>query len=305
MKKFLSFLLSIIFTANIASAREYKENLYGNTWWQAFNVDDVLYEDKTDHQHLIIFENSMYGRVLALDGIIQITQRDAFIYGEMLSHLPILAHGNVKKVLIIGGGDGKTLFEVLKHKNVEKATLVDIDDTVVNLSKKYMPDLSNGAFEDPRAEIIIADGSLFTKETDEKFDIIILDTTDPIGPGEALFTKEFYSNCKKALKEDGILVTQNGVPFCQDEELINSYNRLSKEFENVTFYTAPIPTYVGGFMTFGFATNNKTATNVSKEELNKRFEASKIKGKTNYYNPEIHIASFALPEYIKNIFLKN
>ncbi|MDH5767074.1 MAG: polyamine aminopropyltransferase, partial [Gammaproteobacteria bacterium] len=189
--------------------KTYAETLY-DSYGQEFAVDKVYFENKTDHQHLVIFENAKFGRVMALDGIIQTTEADEFIYHEMLTHVPLLAHGNVKRVLIIGGGDGGMLREVCKHSSVEHITQVEIDDQVVDMCKEYLPNHSAGAYDDPRVNIVIDDGANFVRQCTDKFDVIISDSTDPIGPGDVLFTSDFYADCKQCLTEDGILVTQNG-----------------------------------------------------------------------------------------------
>ena len=177
----------------------YEETLY-DAYTQVFSVEDVYYEHKTEHQHIIIFHNSKFGRVMALDGIIQTTERDEFIYHEMLTHVPIFSHGSVENVLIIGGGDGGMLREVTRHDTVTGVTMVEIDRSVIEMCREYLPKHSNGAFDDPRLNLVISDGAEYVKTTDAKFDVIIVDSTDPIGPGESLFTKEFYSDCKRCLR---------------------------------------------------------------------------------------------------------
>ncbi len=264
----------------------------------ALDVGEVLYRDKTDHQDLIIFENATFGRVMSLDGAIQTTEKDEYIYHEMFAHVPILAHGSVKRDLIIGGGDGGAARQVLKHQQIE-ATLVDIDRTVIDLSARYMPSISGGAFEDPRLNIIVADGCRFVKETTERWDIIIVDSTDPHGPGEVLFTREFYGDCKSCLTDGGIIVTQNGVPFVQADELRDSYDRLGSLFRDVGFYLATIPSYVGGPLAFGWATDNTSLRSVSEAVLAERFLAAEIEA--YYYMPDIHKASFVLPLYVQKI----
>ena len=174
-----------------------------------------------------------------------------------------------------------------------------------DLSKKYLPMLSDGSLDDPRSEIIITNGAKFVKETISKYDVIIIDSTDPIGPGEVLFTEDFYRNCKNALLKNGIIITQNGVPYLQDDELKNSYNRLKSSFKNVTFYIAPVPTYVGGFMAFGFATDDDNAININEDEIAKRVKEANLIDNTLYYNSKIQSAAFALPNYIKNLFIKS
>lgn len=275
--------------------KNYTETLY-DSYGQEFQVDKLYFENKTDHQHLVIFENAKFGRVMALDGIIQTTEADEFIYHEMLTHVPLLAHGAVKRVLIIGGGDGGILREVCKHQSVEHITQVEIDDQVVEMCKKYLPKHSAGAYDDPRVEIVIDDGANFVNTTEKKFDVIISDSTDPIGPGGALFTVDFYAACKKCLNPNGILVTQNGVAYMQLDEVTTTNKRLQPHFKDHSFYSAAVPTYIGGIMTFAWATDNTEARTPSLETISQRFKQANIK--TRYYNPAIHLASFALPQYI-------
>ena len=275
--------------------KTYAETLY-DSYGQEFSVDKLYFENKTDHQHLVIFENAMFGRVMALDGIIQTTEADEFIYHEMLTHVPLLGHGNVKDVLIVGGGDGGMLREVCKHPTVERITQVEIDDKVIEMCKEFLPNHSAGAYDDPRVDIVIDDGARFVNTTERRFDVIISDSTDPIGPGGALFTTDFYADCKKCLKPGGILVAQNGVAYMQMDEVVTTNKRLQAHFKENTFYSAAIPTYIGGIMTFAWATDNTDVRNVSLEVLEQRFKAANIG--TKYYNPAIHKASFALPQYI-------
>lgn len=273
----------------------YTETLY-DAYGQTFRVDKIHYENKTEHQHLVIFQNARFGRVMALDGVIQTTEADEFIYHEMLTHVPLFAHGAAKKVLIIGGGDGGILREVCKHPEVESVVQVEIDAAVVEMSKQYLPHHSAGAFEDARAEIIIDDGAAFVKNTDRKFDVIISDSTDPIGPAEVLFSEDFYAHCKSCLNPGGIMVTQNGVAFMQLDEVTNTAQRLGPCFPHATFYSAAVPTYIGGVMTFGWASEHPDAQTVPLAVLQDRFEQSGIE--TRYYHPAIHQASFVLPKYI-------
>ncbi|MFC1589541.1 polyamine aminopropyltransferase [Pseudomonadota bacterium] len=282
--------------------KTYTETLY-DSYGQEFAVDKVYFENKTDHQHLIIFENAKFGRVMALDGIIQTTEADEFIYHEMLTHVPLMAHGKVKRVLIIGGGDGGMLREVCKHASVEHITQVEIDDQVVEMCKEYLPNHSAGAYDDPRVNIVIDDGINFVRECKDQFDVIISDSTDPIGPGDVLFTSVFYENCKRCLSEGGILVTQNGVAYMQLDEVTTTAKRLQPYFADRSFYCAAVPTYIGGVMTFAWATDNMALRGLSTETIAERFEAAKIK--CRYYNPAIHTASFALPQYILDALAEN
>ncbi|NQV22148.1 MAG: polyamine aminopropyltransferase [Rhodospirillales bacterium] len=275
----------------------FEESLHKG-YHQRLEITRVLLEEKSEHQNLIVFENPVFGRVLALDGVVQVTERDEFFYHEMLAHVPLLAHGNAKSVLIVGGGDGGILREVLHHP-VDQATLVELDRTVIDLCGEYMPALSNGAFDNPRTELVIGDGLKFVAETDQKFDVIIVDSTDPIGPGEVLFTSEFYRDCKRCLTPGGVLVTQNGVPFFQPDEVRNTWRRLGPVFGDVGFYTVPVPTYIGGLMTLGWATDNGDLRRTPVEVLSERASAAGLK--TRYYTPEIHAAAFALPGYISDL----
>lgn len=273
----------------------WSETLY-DSYGQSFAIDKIYFESKTEHQHLMIFHNAMFGRVMVLDGIVQTTEKDEFIYHEMLAHTPILAHGSAKRVLIIGGGDGGILREVCKHTSIEHITQVEIDQAVIDMAKEYLPKHSDGAFDDPRANIIIGDGVKFVSETREKFDIIISDSTDPIGPGEVLFSSTFYDGCKRCLKKDGILVAQNGVAFMQPDEVATTSKRLSPLFSDTCFYGAAIPTYIGGIMTFAWATNDIQCRMQDVTAIRQRYTAASIQ--TRYYNPDIHLAAFALPQYV-------
>ena len=187
----------------------YDEQLHSSIR-QGLRADRILHRETTDQQDLVIFENPLFGRVLALDNVIQTTEGDEFVYHEMLAHVPILAHGEVARVLVIGGGDGGALREVLKHP-VEQATLVEIDDQVIQLSRRHLPSLSAGAFDDPRTRVVITDGAKYVEETDDRYDLIIVDSTDPLGPGEVLFTERFYAGCKRCLEPKGIVITQSVV----------------------------------------------------------------------------------------------
>ncbi|MBB4862277.1 spermidine synthase [Pseudomonas nitritireducens] len=274
---------------------DYQETLYDG-YGQRFSVDRMLHEVRTEHQHLVIFENARMGRVMALDGVIQTTEADEFIYHEMLTHVPILAHGAAKRVLIIGGGDGGMLREVSKHASVEHITMVEIDGTVVDMCKEFLPNHSQGAFDDARLNLVIDDGMRFVATTTEKFDVIISDSTDPIGPGEVLFSENFYQACHRCLNDGGVLVTQNGTPFMQLDTVRNTAGRMNGLFADWHFYQAAVPTYIGGSMTFAWGSTNPALRQVDVATLAQRFAASGIQ--TRYYNPAIHQGAFALPQYV-------
>lgn len=274
---------------------EFCETLY-DSYSQEFRIDEMLYEVKTDHQHLVIFHNAVFGRVLALDGIIQTTEKDEFIYHEMMTHVPLLAHGNAERVLIIGGGDGGILREVTRHRSVNRITQVEIDQQVIDMCRHYLPRHSAGAFDDPRLQVVIDDGFSFVRNCPEQFDVVICDSTDPIGPGAILFQEEFYAACKRCLAPGGVMVTQNGVAYMQLDEVKTTARRFDRLFGDWHFYSAAIPTYIGGIMTFGWATDNPDLRHTGLAELKSRLAEAQIQ--TRYYNPEIHMAAFALPQYI-------
>lgn len=274
------------------------ETLYNDSCGQFFAIDKTLYHSKTEHQDLIIFENKVMGRVMALDGVVQTTERDEFIYHEMMAHVPIFAHGKAKRILIIGGGDGGMLREVCRHQSVEHITMVEIDANVVEFCREYLPNHSAGAYEDPRFNLVIEDGVNFVNQTEMKFDVIISDCTDPIGPGESLFTSDFYQGCARCLNENGIFVAQNGVCFLQQDEAVNSHQKLSTYFDDASFYQTAIPTYYGGIMTFAWASQNPQLRHHDLATLEARFAASGIQ--CRYYNPAIHLGSFALPQYLQD-----
>ena len=299
IKKSLFLVLSLAaISAGAEDASDwYSESLY-DSWKQSFRISKIIYQEKSDLFDLLVFENPIFGRVLAMDGAIQITENDEYVYQEMITHVPLIAHGNAENVLIIGGGDGGALREVERHKEVKKIVLVEIDPTVIDLSKKYFPMICKNAFSDPRVEIVIQDGTEYVKAMKNRFDVIICDSTDPIGPGKVLFTPEFYANCKKALRKGGIFVNHTGVPFLQKETLPMVSKGLKRSFSKVNFYVAAIPTYVGGFMAFGFASDN-VYTNLKLELIQKRLQ--EVTGTMKYYNADIHKASFALPNFIEDM----
>jgi len=265
---------------------------------QGLRVSQEHYDSHTDHQRLRVFENPTFGRILTLDGVVQVTEADNFIYHEMLTHTPILAHGAAKRVLIVGGGDGGMAREVLKHASVEQVTMVEIDAGVVDFSKEYLPGISGGAFDDPRLDLVIADGADFMRENRDDYDVIIIDSTDPIGPGEVLFTDTFYDHARARLTERGIIVTQNGVPFLQGGELTGTMRAFKALFADYTCYLATIPSYAGGPMALGWGSKGD-ARHVDLETLQKRFNAAGIE--TDYYTPEVHKAAFALPPYVSRL----
>lgn len=274
------------------------ETLYRN-WGQRFLATRELARIKSDFQDIIIFESDSHGRVMVLDGVIQITEGDEFVYQEMLTHVPLLAHGSAANVLIIGAGDGGVLRRVLQHNTVQRAVMVEIDGEVIRLSKEFLPKIAGDAWADKRADVIVGDGIDYVKRApDASFDAIIVDSTDPIGVGEVLFTDEFYSNCARILTARGLIVNQCGVPFMQADELRETSVRRRKFFPHVSAYVAAVPTYVGGFMTLGWAAKDASLSATAVDTIRARAERTGILGKTNYWTPEIHAGAFNLPPYI-------
>ena len=274
------------------------ETLY-EAWGQRFRVKRELARVQSAFQDIVIFESVSHGRVMVLDGVIQTTESDEFVYQEMLAHVPLLAHGAAESVLIIGAGDGGVLRRVLQHRTVTRAVMVEIDGEVIRLSKEFLTAIGGDAWHDPRAEVIVGDGIDYVRRApDAAFDAIIVDSTDPVGVGEVLFTDEFYANCARILTARGLVVNQSGVPFMQADELRDTSARRAKFFPHVTAYVAAVPTYVGGFMTLGWAAKDAALRAVSVEEIRARAAAAGILGATRYWTPEIHCGAFNLPPYI-------
>lgn len=275
-----------------------EETLYDN-WGQRFRVVKELARTRSPFQDIVVFESDSHGRVLMLDGVVQITEKDEFVYQEMLTHVPLFTHANPKSVLIIGAGDGGVLRRVLEHPGIEKAVMVEIDGAVIELSKQHLPSIAGDAWNNPRAEVIVGDGiDYVARAADASFDVIIVDSTDPIGVGEVLFTDSFYEHCARILTAEGLIVNQCGVPFMQADELHETSVRRAKFFPHVSAYVAAVPTYVGGFMTLGIASKGSNLQAQDVEQVRARAQEAGILGKTQYWTPEIHVGSFNLPPYI-------
>ncbi len=271
---------------------------------QSLSMDRLLHREHTGLHDLCIFENRLFGRVLALDGAIQTAEADEYVYHEMLAHPAILARKAALgsevaaglDVLIVGGGDGGCLREALRHPEV-RAVQAEIDARVVELARCHLPGLSAGAFDDPRAELAIADGARFVAETGRRFDVVIVDSTDPVGPGAALFTEDFYRGCRRCLKAGGVLIAQNGVPALQGGEFAASHAALRRLFADAACYLAPVPTYNGGFMAFGWATDDEGLRRQGRAAIQAQIDAIGLT--TRYFNAEIFAAAFALPNFVR------
>jgi spermidine synthase len=259
-----------------------------------------LVDEKSQFQKIRIFDTEANGRVLVLDDIVQITTRDESAYAEMLTHLPLLEHA--ERVMIVGGGDLSIADEALKHKSVKEVVLVDIDGRVVELCREHFPEINARAFKDKRLKIEIADAFEYLGRPQSKgrFDLIIADRPDPVGPGKALFGETFYDRVKAALRAGGFATFQTGVPFYQPWEITEALNELSQFFPRSGLYLTVVPTYIGGFMALSWAGKGKrlgTPQGIARA----RAAFRRLKLKTDYYNPEIHAAAFALPEWIKRL----
>jgi len=275
------------------------EETFHPHWRVRLEADEILHEVKTEHQHLIIFKNRTWGTVLMLDGICQLTTLDEFIYHEMMAHVPLMALDEPRQVLVVGGGDGGVLREVLKHPSIEKAMLCEIDRTVIDTALKYYPEIPGATFDDERTVVVIADGRKFVAETDERFDAIIVDSSEPIGPSAVLHAPEFFADCKRALKEGGILITQNGLPFLFPDHLAETTQAFASLFDFVAPYFCTQPCYFGGPFALNWASDEDDHLDIGARRLAKRQRKRGIA--TRYWTPAVHNAAFALPAYAQTV----
>lgn len=264
----------------------------------SFKVD-VLHSEQTPFQKIVFLKNEVFGTILTLDGYVQVTERDEFMYHEMICHVPMAVNPGIKRVLIIGGGDGGTARETSRYKALEKIDMVEIDEAVVRACEKYMPQTASVYSSEPRLSLKFEDGLAFVKSAkDDSYDLIIVDSTDPYGPGGSLFTAEFYKDCYRILSDDGILVNQQENAFydVEREEMIKAHRKIKEIFPIAEVYGFNIPSYESGFWYFGFASKKYDPI-----EGHRAAEWEKLGLKTKYYNSEIHKGCFALPNYVKDI----
>lgn len=261
---------------------------------------DMLVNQRSEFQHIQIFDTAALGRVMTLDGVVQITSRDEASYSEMLTHLPMVEHGTVKRVMIVGGGDGAIAEECLKHPGVE-VDMCEIDGMVVECCKQHFAEVNKGVFDDPRFHLHIADAfeHLKAAESAGKYDLIIADRPDPLGPAQVLFATEFYELIKRALTDTGIAVFQNGCPFFQPEELTGTMGQLRAVFPHAGTYLTVTPTYIGGFMALTWASRGTRLGTLPAAEVESRVKALNLP--TDYYTPAIHAGAFALPAWIERL----
>jgi len=260
----------------------------------AIEFEEILYEKISKYQNIKIAESKDFGRILILDGVIQTTTKDEYVYHEMITHVPLSAHPSPKNILIIGGGDGGVIKEALKHETVEKIDLVEIDEEVIKVSKEYLPEISYG-LNNEKVNIFVEDGFYFLKNKKCEYDVIIVDSADPVGPAEKLFKEEFYISIYEALRDDGLFVCQSEAPLFSGNLLKEVYGYIRKLFPIAKVYTAQIPTYSIGL--FSFTLGSKKYDPLEIKNL--------PKGELKYYNDDIHKACFALPNFIKTIIAAN
>jgi spermidine synthase len=255
-------------------------------------VDRTYVDEQTNFQHLTMIETKEWGRMLVLDGMVMTTVRDEFVYHEMVAHPALVTHPKPKHVLVVGGGDGGVIREVLKHPSVEKAVLVEIDGKVIQYSKQYLPEIA-GALDDPRVEVIVDDGYMHIAKTKNTYDVIMVDSTEPVGPAVELFSRGFYQGIYEALKPDGIFVAQTDNPWFKAELIRQVYRDVSDIFPIVRVYTANIPTYPSGLWTFTMGSKKHDPLSVD--------PAGIPNFPTKYYTPELHRAAFALPRFVADL----
>lgn len=263
----------------------------------SIKVDKQIFSAQSEFQRIDVFESKEFGRFLTLDGYMMLTEKDEFIYHEMITHVPMAVHPNVKNVLVIGAGDGGVARELTRYSNIESIDIVEIDEMVVDVCRKYLTQTACG-FDDKRINLYFQDGLKYIRKCENKYDLIIVDSTDPFGPGEGLFTKEFYGNCFKALKDDGIMVNQHESPFYEDDAIAmqRAHKRIVESFNISRVYQAHIPTYPSGHWLFGFASKKYHPVG---DLMAKEWDQLALK--TRYYNTNLHKGAFYLPNYVEEL----
>lgn len=265
-------------------------------FFQGFQYKKILFQKSSRFQKIEVYETPLFGRVLVLDGAVQTAEKDEFIYHEMIAHLPLFTHPQPLKVLIIGGGDGGALREVLKHP-VTQVTLVELDEEVIKVAQKFLPTVCQGAFEDSRVKVVLGNGVEFLEKAGEAYDIIMVDSTDPIGEAQALFSFRFYSVLPLALSENGVFITQSGSPLWQKAVVKQARQGLKQFFFNVATALIFVPTYPGALWSFTLTSQGRDPSKITKEETGKRIRECQIE--TRYYTAKIHQSSFVLPPFLK------
>lgn len=265
----------------------FTETLYGGLR-QSIAIREHLYGADSGRQRIDIFETALFGRMLTLDGAVQLTQLDCHVYHELFAHVPIVAHGAVSDVLIIGGGDGGLLREALKHA-VQSVTLVEIDREVIALSREFFPDVCGSAFDDPRLELVIADAADFMRRETRRFDLILIDSTDPVGVGAAVFTRAFYLNCRSRLRRDGAIVAQGGAPLFRPAPQDDAFRSVFGPSQD---FVAPVPSYPTGLLMLRAAALEDWSLDPPVVLTRKRLQRSRLE--TRHYSADTHRGAFEL-----------
>ncbi len=262
----------------------------------SIRINKQLYSEQSEYQRIDVFESPEFGRFLTLDGLMMLTEKDEFIYHEMITHVAMASNPDIKNILVIGAGDGGTVRELTRYDSIENIDMVEIDERVVEVSREFLP-VTACKLDDPRVHIFYDDGLRFVRRKENLYDLIIVDSTDPFGPGEGLFTSEFYGNCFSALTDNGILVNQHESPYyAEDAKAMQRAHRRIREFFDICrVYQVHIPTYPSGHWLFGFASKSIDPLNADAD----RWNALGIK--TRYYNTELHKGCFAIPNYVKEL----
>ncbi len=264
-----------------------------------YPVTRRLLRERTPYQTLEVYETLDFGRMLVLDDIVEATERDEFIYHEMMVHVPLYTHPHPQRVLIIGGGDGGALREVLRHPTVTRVVLVEIDGAVIAAAKRFLRTICQRAFEDPRAEVRVGDGAAYVRATRERFDVVIVDSTDPLGPSMPLFGRSFYRHIARSLRPQGLLVRQTGSALLQAAELTAAVRTARTVFPCVTVFLSHVPTYVGGLFTHPLMGMADFAARLTLPAVRRRVARAPLT--MRYYSPEVHAAAFVLPEYVRKL----
>lgn len=255
-------------------------------------INKTLHVEQTEWQFLEMAETAEWGNMLFLDGMVMTSQKDEFVYHEMVAHVPLFTHPNPENVLVVGGGDGGVIREVMKHPKVKKATLVDIDGKVIEYSKLYLPEIA-GELDNPRVEVIVGDGFMHIAKSENEYDVIMVDSTEPMGPAVDLFTKGFYAGIHKALKEDGLFVAQSDNPWFKADLIKQVQSDVKEIFPITKLYTANIPTYPSGLWCFTIGSKKHDPLAVPDEQFHEV--------DTKYYTKELHTAAFVLPKFVKDL----
>ncbi len=259
-------------------------------------ISQTLHSEQTEYQQIDIIETEQFGTMLLLDGMVMTTDVDEFVYSEMITHVALNTHPNPRRVLVIGGGDGGTIREIIKHQSVKKAILAEIDGRVIETSIEYFPEIATNLTGNPRVELAVGDGIQYIRDHKNEFDVIIVDSTEPVGPGEGLFAKDFYQEVHDALKADGIMVAQTESPWFNQELITRVFRDINSLFPVTRLYTASVPTYPSGLWSFTIGSKLYDPLSVNEEQI--------VELATKYYTSQLHHAAFVLPQFVADLIEK-